>query len=473
MSAIPSVVQKVLDDWSIPYTAADDQELFNIMQSNSPASYSSKVANIIFLKDDIGQIQVVVPGNRMLDLTQLSHAFGRQFSAISVDELTKLKAKYGLDEFPALPQITSMETMIDQALLKEEELYIVTGGEKTDGEQQWLKISMEEFQVLTTSSHLGNYTTPLRQDICIKSGEQDLDDVHSAIRQFTPLRIQQRLEETLDLPPLPEIARKIIELRVDPNADTKALANTVELDPGMSAQVLSWARSPYYGTRGEIKTVEEAVIRVLGFDLVINLALGLALGRSLSVPKEGPHGYTPFWQQAIVTASLCAELVRKIPTDQRPSQGLSYLCGLLHNFGFLILGQVFPPQFSLINRHIEANPHINRFFIEHYLLGMSREQCAAALMNQWQMPAELVVAMRQLHNPEYSEDHATYANLLFIAVRLLRHQGIGDGPAETIPDSMYERLGMKKEDALEATMSVVDKIDDLSDLVALLNQSAK
>ena len=87
MSAIPSVVLKVLDDWSIPYTAADDQELFEIMQSNPPASYSPKVANIIFLKDDIGQVQVVVPGNRMLDLTQMSHAFGRQFSAISADEM--------------------------------------------------------------------------------------------------------------------------------------------------------------------------------------------------------------------------------------------------------------------------------------------------------------------------------------------------------------------------------------------------
>jgi HD-like signal output (HDOD) protein/prolyl-tRNA editing enzyme YbaK/EbsC (Cys-tRNA(Pro) deacylase) len=472
MSAIPSVVLKVLDDWSIPYTAADDQELFEIMQSNPPASYSPKVANIIFLKDDIGQVQVVVPGNRMLDLTQMSHAFGRQFSAISADEMLKLKNKYQLTDFPALPQITSMETMIDQALLKENELFIVTGGEKTSGEQEWLKIPMDEFKALTTSSHLGNYTTPLRQDVRQKDADQDIDDVHSAIRQFTPKRIQQRLEETLDLPPLPETARKIIELRVDPNADTKALAHTVELDPGMSAQVLSWARSPYYGTRGEIKTVEEAVIRVLGFDLVINLALGLALGRSLSVPKEGPHGYTPFWQQAIVTASLCAELVRKIPIDQRPSQGLSYLCGLLHNFGFLILGQVFPPQFSLINRHIEANPHINRFYIEHYLLGMSREQCAAALMQQWQMPTELVVAMRQLHNPEYQEEHHTYANLLFIAVRLLRHQGIGDGPSEMIPDAMYESLGLKKEDALDAVNNVAERIDDLSDLVSLLNQSS-
>ncbi|HCG79216.1 MAG TPA: hypothetical protein DE015_08400, partial [Oceanospirillales bacterium] len=260
MSAIPAVVQKILEDWRIPYSAADDKELFEIMQSNPPASYSSKVAYNVFLKDELGQVQVLVPGDRMLDLTQLSHAFGRQFTALSVDELDLLKARYKIDQFPAIPQITEMETMIDQALLREQELFVYSGEEG----KNWLKIPMSEFRALTTSSHVGNYSTPLRPDRPGQGSDQDLDDVHSAIRQFTPLRIKQRLEETLDLPPLPEVARKIIELRVDPEADSKSLATTIEVDPGMSAQVLSWARSPYYGTRGEIKSVEEAVIRVLG-----------------------------------------------------------------------------------------------------------------------------------------------------------------------------------------------------------------
>ena len=465
MSAIPAVVQKILEDWRIPYSAADDKELFEIMQSNPPASYSSKVAYNVFLKDELGQVQVLVPGDRMLDLTQLSHAFGRQFTALSVDELDLLKARYKIDQFPAIPQITEMETMIDQALLREQELFVYSGEEG----KNWIKIPMSEFRALTTSSHVGNYSTPLRPDQPEQGSDQDLDDVHSAIRQFTPLRIKQRLEETLDLPPLPEVARKIIELRVDPEADSKSLATTIEVDPGMSAQVLSWARSPYYGTRGEIKSVEEAVIRVLGFDLVINLALGLALGRSLAVPKEGPHGYTPFWKQAVMTAALCGELIRKIEPAGRPSQGMAYLSGLLHNFGFLILGQIFPPQFSLINRHIEANPHINRFYIENYLLGMSREQCAAALMMQWQMPGELIASLRQMHNADYDGDYSGYANLLYVAVRLLRERGVGDGPSEVIPEQVFTRLGLSAEDAAEVADTLVENQDSFADLISILN----
>ena len=463
--AIPATVMKVLDDWHVPYSLTDDEEIFQLMQSNRPASYSAKVANVVFLKDQDGKVQVVIPGNRMLDLNLLAHRFGRQFTALSADELQRLKNKYGLDEFPALPQVTGLDSLVDETLLNEQELFIVSGAE-----HEWLKVPTDDFRNLTTSSHIGNYTAPLADDIHQNNHTQDLDDVHAAIRQLTPMRIKQRLEETLDLPPLPETARRIIDLRVDPNADTVSLSQAVELDPGMSAQVVSWARSPYYGVRGEIKTVEDAVLRVLGFDLVINLALGLALGRTLSVPKEGPHGYAPFWQQAVVTAALCGELVRLIPARRRPSQGMAYLCGLLHNFGFLVLGHVFPPQFSLVNRHIEANPHINRFYIERHLLGMTREQVSSCLMQQWRMPDELVNALRQQHNPQYDGEHAEYAKLLYVATRALRRHGFGDGPFEIPEQWVLDDLDLSMESVDEVTAKIMEKMDDLNELVSLLNK---
>ncbi|MAS25369.1 MAG: histidine kinase [Oceanospirillaceae bacterium] len=461
--AIPASVMKVLDDWKIRYSVPDDEDMFRLMQSNPPASYSARVANVIFLKDDHGKVQVVIPGNRILDLNQLAHQLGRQFTALSADELTRLKNKHGLSEFPALPQVTQIDSLIDSNLLNEKELFIVTGEDNT-----WIKIPTEQFRHLISSSRTGNYTAPLLTDVHYNDEQQDLEDVNAAIRQFTPLRIQQRLAETLDLPPLPETARRIIELRVDPNADTQSLAEVVELDPAMSAQVVSWARSPYYGVRGEIKNVEDAVLRVLGFDLVINLALGLSLGRTLSVPKEGPHGYAPFWQQSVVTATLCSELVRLMPARYRPSQGLAYLCGLLHNFGFLILGHVFPPQFSLVNRHIEANPHINRFYIERHLLGMTREQISACLLQQWKMPEELVTATRQQHNPEFEGEHSEFSRLLYVAGRSLRSNGFGDGAREKPELYVLDSLGLTQESVDEVTQNILSRLDDLGELVQML-----
>jgi HD-like signal output (HDOD) protein/prolyl-tRNA editing enzyme YbaK/EbsC (Cys-tRNA(Pro) deacylase) len=462
---IPATVLKVLDDWQVNYQLTDDEDTFQLMQGNPDTNYSSKLARVVFLKDSIGQVQVVIPSNRILDLNRLSQQCGRQFNALTFDELTRLKSKFGIEDFPALPQVTQIDSLVDQHLLDEEQLFITSGDS-----HEWIKLPGDCFKSFTTSSTMGEFTVPLPTPCFTQSPTQDLDDVHAAIKQFTPLRIKQRLEETLDLPPLPETARKIIELRVDPNADTTELANVVEMDPGMAAQVVSWARSPYYGVKGEIKSVEDAVIRVLGFDLVINLALGLALGRTLSVPKEGPNGYAPFWQQAVVTAALMGELARLMPAKERPNTGTAYLCGLLHNFGYLILGHVFPPQFSLVNRHIEANPHINRSLIEKHLMGLSREQVSSLLMQQWRMPEEVVVALRSQHNPSYEGEFSTCANLLYIATRSLRSRGFGDGAWEEPHEEVYQRLGIDAEAVHGVTEGLLEKIDDLSELVQMLNK---
>lgn len=466
MSPIPVVVQEILNEFKIPVLPTTAHELYQSVGEYTLPPYSSKLAHCVLVKDYLGPVQVFIPGDRMLDLTQLSQVFGRQFSTLTIAEVNKLKIRYGLNEFPAIPQITDLETMIDQALLREEELYVYSG----NIEKNQLKIPMSAFRALTAHAHVGNYTAPLRADSLKQDSIQDLNDIHTAICRFTPLRIKQRLEQTLDLPPLPSVAHKIIELRVDPEADIKTLAATIAIDPSMSAQVLSWARSPYYGAPGKVQSIEDAVIRVLGFDLVINLALGLALGRSISVPKDGPHGYASFWKQAVLTATLCGDLVKKIPVAMRPPQGMAYLSGLLHNFGFLILAHVFPPQFSLVNRHIEVNSHINRTYIENHLLGISREQCAATLMSEWQMPEELITALRQMHNPNYEEDHSDYANLLYVAVRLLRERGVGDGPTETIPEAVFDRLGLTQENAAEVADNLVDNQDSFADLIGILNR---
>jgi HD-like signal output (HDOD) protein/prolyl-tRNA editing enzyme YbaK/EbsC (Cys-tRNA(Pro) deacylase) len=462
---IPATVLKILDDWQVDYQLTDDEDTFHLMQGNPITDYSSKLARVIFLKDSIGQVQVVIPSNRILDLNRLSQLCGRQFSALSLDELTKLKNKFGIEDFPALPQVTQIDSLVDERLLDEEQLFIISGDS-----HEWIKLPRDCFKSLTSSSTMGEFSVPLPISSDQQTSTQDLDDVHSAIKQFTPLRIKQRLEETLDLPPLPETARKIIELRVDPNTDTTELANVVEMDPGMAAQVVSWARSPYYGVKGEIKSVEDAVIRVLGFDLVINLALGLALGRTLSVPKEGPNGYAPFWQQAVVTAALMGELARLIPAKERPNTGTAYLCGLLHNFGYLILGHIFPPQFSLVNRHIEVNTHINRSLVEKHIMGLTREQVSSLLMQQWRMPEEVVTALRSQHNPSYEGEYSTCANLLYVATRALRSRGFGDGAWEEPREDVLERLGITAEAVNGVTDNLLEKADDLSELIQMLNK---
>jgi hypothetical protein len=95
-----------------------------------------------------------------------------------------------------------------------------------------------------------------------------------------------------------------------------------------------------------------------------------------------------------------------MPRPERPEAGLTYLAGLLHNFGYLLLAHVFPPHFSLICRHLEVNPHLCHSYVEQHLLGISREQIGAWLMKLWDMPEELSTALRFQHDPSYDGEHS-------------------------------------------------------------------
>ena len=86
------------------------------------------------------------------------------------------------------------------------------------------------------------------------------------------------------------------------------------------------------------------------------------------------------------------------------------------------------------------------------------------------MPEEVVISLRNQHNPKYEGDFSTCANLLYVAVRSLRNQGFGDGPWEEPSHEVFERLGISAESATNVTESLLEKADDLTELIQMLNK---
>ena len=88
-------------------------------------------------------------------------------------------------------------------------------------------------------------------DFCIDIGAEptptqpinDREAVIASITAFTELRIRQRLDQTLTIPPLPEATRRILELKADPDFNLRDLTRVVEADPSLSARIMGWANS--------------------------------------------------------------------------------------------------------------------------------------------------------------------------------------------------------------------------------------
>lgn len=461
---VPASVQQLLDNQKIAYqvTATPIDERTNEVWHDQFLRHTGAAKSLI-LQDGEGRVQVLIPANAMLDLAAVNRELKRNLRATSSDELRKFFNKHNLDSIPALPRLAGLTTLVDQRLLEPESLLLDSGTA-----EQLLHVKQTDFHQALNDTTICDICVPLAQLEVDDNTANDEEQILGAVRNFTNLRIKQRLKETLELPPLPETAQRIIKLRADPEADISDLASIVETDPSLAAQVVSWAASPYYSAPGKIKSIHDAIVRVLGFDMVLNLALGLALGRSLSLPKDGANGSTPYWQMAVYTAATVEGLVTAIPRDKRPGFGLAYLSGLLHNFGYLVLSEVFPPHFSQICRFVEANPHVHCRAIERHLLGITQEQLSSWLMELWNMPEEVVVALRQQCSEGYQGDHAAYAKLIFVAQRLLRQRGVGVGPKLEVPQHVFEELHLEPEKAYATINNIMESADELDSIAAQL-----
>lgn len=276
----PSVIRLLLGKLAISYNEVLDQ----------PGLPAARKVQAVLLDDAVGALMVLFPQSQLLDLNRLTELTGRRLTAVSTERLERMLGKHSLSLLPGLPALTSSPCLYEESLLREPSLLIYSGEPGV-----LLEITSEAFKSMLNKASAGHFGEPLSSiRPNLDRPDDDREEITQAMQAFTARRIQQRLEATIEIPPLAETAQKIIKLRVDPNATIDDITGVVETDPALAAQVVSWAASPYYASPGKIRSVEDAIVRVLGFDLVINLALGLALGKTLSLPKDQPQHATPY-----------------------------------------------------------------------------------------------------------------------------------------------------------------------------------
>lgn len=284
--------------------------------------------------------------------------------------------------------------------------------------------------------------------------------------------LRNRVTELSELPPIPEVAHAVLRLKDHPQADARRLGRLIELDPSLAAQIMRCASSAFFGYRGKIDSVQDAVSRVLGFEKALYIATGLAAGQALRHNKEGPLGIRAYWIGAVYTATLMQALAEHIPTPSRPNPGLVYLAGLVHNIGFLLLGHLLEPEFDALNHAVERQPERSLLDIEAEVLGVSHCELGLWLLRKWKLPLEVLVTTLNHHNPDYRGDAAVYAQLALVADCLLRRHSIGDSATQEPPERVLLGLGLTGEIAQNTLDTVLAGRDGLDALVGQLLRAA-
>lgn len=459
---IPSSIQRYLDDHGAVYREIRHLRTDSLAQAAEAAAVpGNQLVRAVALVDARGLVMAILGHDRLLDFSALCQRLGRDLEPIPAARTYTIFHDCEPNCCPPFPVAYGLEAVVDRGLLEQPQLFLEPGSHNT-----LLAMDPAEFLRLNPGALAADIGVPL-------DALQQSDPEHGLgqqIERLTPARIRRSLESFHDLPPLPATALQILELSRNPNAGAFELARVIEQDAPLAARVMRYANSPLYGFPGKIRDIKSAIARVLGFDFVMNLALGIAVGHTLRIPADGPLGLNAFWRHSVYCATLAERLAREIPNDLAVRRGTAYLAGLLHNIGILLLGEAFQAEFFLLNRYLLANPHLDLPQLEQHALGVSHAQVGGWLMTAWGLPGELHAAACHHHDPDFWGDHALYAQLVLIANRALAAEGIGFDDREEIPRFSLEMLGLSARRVGEITAELV--AEEASELDELARQVA-
>lgn len=406
----------------------------------------SRVAQATVLSAGPAYLMIVHPADHEVDIPVVERLFRRSFEPASRQDLEALFYDCDSRALPPVPGAYGLHAVLDPRLEQAKEIYFSLGRlgafVRTDG---------QNFGRLLSDAR--------RRSVSFRRIDEESEPPEEVPEVFgmspSQAEMKHRIQQLNDLPPMPGIAAQVLRLRNNPYAHVSELAAIIEQDPSLSAQVIRYASSPFYSYQGRVDSVAMAVARVLGMDFVLDLAFGLSLGRSFHNPAEGPVGLNAFWRHATHAAALSQALCNEIEYLSRPSPGVAYLAGLLHNFGFLLLGHLFPSQFSAVNEALAVAPDRPVREVEREVMGMTHTELGLWLVEAWDMPVEIVEAVREHHDPTYEGDYAVYPHLVYLANALLKRYGIGDSETEEMPADLLQRVGISQEKAEAALESVM------------------
>ncbi len=473
---LPDVVRNHLDQHQVAYRllACPPNETLG-QTADRLAIPIDRLVRIVLLEDGSGLAMAILPYNHILDFSTLCRLLQRDLEPLYGSETSRVFQGHGckMGSHPPLPAAFDIPALVDDSLAAvagDEEIYFDSGGgdtligmRATDFRKLLAQACWKRFAISTDDLDQLMSQHPLTP--------RDLD---SLANRYTSTRLRANIETITELPVMPWTVQQILTLRDNGNATVEDILLIVEQDPSLAAQVVYWARSPLHGYSGVVDSLRTAIEQVLGLENTLNLLLGSSMSRAFQIPTDGPVGLQAFWRHSVYCASLAAELAKLVPEPANVKPGLAHLAGLLHDFGYLVLGHVFPSRFFLFNRFLAVNWHLPRDVVERHVLGTEHWHIGAWLMRSWSMPEEVIAAVRWHHHEDCTQPHAEYSNLVLIANRLLQHIGLGEEQDSRLPALPLFTLGITRDqamDALERVQASLADLDTLSEALRLPGES--
>jgi putative nucleotidyltransferase with HDIG domain len=258
-----------------------------------------------------------------------------------------------------------------------------------------------------------------------------------------PIDLDALLE--LELPPMPGVALKVAALTQDLDASTRKIADAIGLDPILATRILRAANSPLYCFERSVVSLPTAVT-ALGNETIYSLVFMSAASDAFKGRRTPLEAY--LWEHAVAVAMAAREVMIMLKL-----RGLEegFLCGLLHDFGKLLLLRHSPKEYeNLLIEAVEGDLLSG----EQGMFGYNHAQVGALAVKRWNLPEEISHAIYFHHQPSQANHGILMARVVDVADQVAYRAGVGDGQWDS---------DLTKSESVMALNLTVEQIDDIVD----------
>jgi putative nucleotidyltransferase with HDIG domain len=262
--------------------------------------------------------------------------------------------------------------------------------------------------------------------------------------------LQRYLKGIGDLPPMPDIAARVLRAVDGGECSVNDLRLIIERDPAIVARILKVANSALYGFARQIDTLTHA-LALLGMQTVKNLVLAASMRQVFA--RFGLMEKLLF-EHASLCGPVAHRLARHLPGKWNPEE--AFVAGLLHDMGKIVLANSYRDEYEQVVAR-GYNQNLGFAEVERASFGFDHAELGAEVARHWQLAPLLESVIRYHHEParfaELDPDHRRMTALIAVASSSLSKLGIGrKGPADVVdPMSLgaWEELGLGQPDVAD------------------------
>ncbi len=201
---------------------------------------------------------------------------------------------------------------------------------------------------------------------------------------------KETILKAIDLPAVPMVAARVIQLIDNPNASLDDLQKTIMADQAMTSRILKIANSSFYGVRQNIDTLSEA-LSILGLKVTRLIVLAAA---TRGIYKRFGSVEQKLWEHSL-GVSIAAGIVGVEVSHVKREEAV--VAGLLHDVGKVAINNSLPDKFIQIIKKVDETK-LSSMNVEQEILGFNHTEVGYFLAEKWGFPDTLCEVILKHHS---------------------------------------------------------------------------